>query len=408
MKYSLYFILQFAATVALAVTIACGVQWWWIAAAAVAVVATFVLAYGAVMKPLRAVQNGIYLLREQDFSSRLREVGQTDADKVVRLFNDLMGTMKAERLKNQEQNHFLKKVIQASPMGIALCNFDGEIIETNPAFDAMSNQELRGALASLADGESLVYRAGQSQILRCTRSYFMDCGFRRPFFQVERLTDEILKAETAIFSKIVRTMGHEVNNTLGSVISVLQTMEDMHSGDDDFILSTLRSSMESCHKLGAFVKGYADVVKLPEARLVRADLNAIVADTLPSLQHIAPANVSVVTALSSEPVYAEVDAMLFERVLVNVVKNAVESIGTRVGEIVISTTVPGKLCVTDNGPGISAENASKLFTPFFSTKNQDRGLGLMLIADILRKHGADFSLTTAHSLTTFAISFPRS
>jgi nitrogen-specific signal transduction histidine kinase len=62
--------------------------------------------------------------------------------------------------------------------------------------------------------------------------------------------------------------------------------------------------------------------------------------------------------------------------------------------------------VTDNGPGISAENAPKLFTPFFSTKNQDRGLGLMLIADILRKHGADYSLATVNSLTTFTITLP--
>jgi signal transduction histidine kinase len=92
-------------------------------------------------------------------------------------------------------------------------------------------------------------------------------------------------------------------------------------------------------------------------------------------------------------------------VLVNVVKNAVDSIGTREGEIVISTDAHS-LCVTDDGPGISAENASKLFTPFFSTKHQDRGLGLMLVADILRKHGAEYSLTTVDTHTTFAITFP--
>jgi nitrogen fixation/metabolism regulation signal transduction histidine kinase len=404
MRYTIYFALQFVAVIALAVTIAYGLQWWWVTVSAIFLLTTFVLAYNAVAKPLRTVQNGIYLLREQDFSSRLREVGQVDADKVVHLFNDIMGTMKAERLKNHEQNDFLQKVIQASPMGIAICDFDAHITNTNPAFDAMYSDELNSVLDSLADGESQVFRTGHSQILRCTRSYFMECGFKRPFFQVERLTDEILKAETAIFNKIVRTMGHEVNNTLGSVTSVLQTLKDMHI-DDDFIATTICSSIESCDRLGQFVKGYADVVKLPEAKLVLIDLNTVVTESLPGLQHLAPANITVDAELYGQPIYANIDTILFERVLVNIIKNAVDSIGTSNGKIVI-TTAPHTLCVTDNGPGISAENASKLFTPFFSTKNQDRGLGLMLIADILRKHGADYSLRTANSLTSFNIIFP--
>lgn len=404
MRYSLYFTLQIVAVAALVAAILLSAEWWWIAMAAVAVVVSFVLAYYAVVKPLRTVQNGIYLLREQDFSSRLRKVGQVDADKVVCLFNDLMGTMKAERLKNLEQNDFLHKVIQASPMGIAICDFDAKIVETNPAFNEMANDELRMALSSLADGESRVFRTGQSQILRCTRSYFMEQGFKRPFFQVERLTDEILKAETAIFNKIVRTMGHEVNNTLGSVISVLQTLEDMHV-DDEFIAATLRSAVDSCDRLGLFVKGYADVVKLPQAQLVRLDLNTLVVEALQGLRHLAPENIVINVELSEQPVFANIDAMLFERVLVNIVKNAVDSIASRSGEIVISTS-PHTLRVTDNGPGISKENLPKLFTPFFSTKNQDRGLGLMLISDILRKHGADYSLTTADSLTTFTIHLP--
>jgi signal transduction histidine kinase len=90
--------------------------------------------------------------------------------------------------------------------------------------------------------------------------------------------------------------------------------------------------------------------------------------------------------------------------LVNIVKNAIDSIGSNQGEIAIAIT-PDGVTITDNGEGIAPENAQKLFTPFFSTKHPDRGIGLMLIADILRKHHADYSLTTdaATHLTTFAI-----
>ena len=73
--------------------------------------------------------------------------------------------------------------------------------------------------------------------------------------------------------------------------------------------------------------------------------------------------------------------------MVNGVKNAVESIGERAGEIVVRA-YGRTLEIVDNGPGLSAEASARVFTPFFSTKRADRGLGLMLIGDVLRKHKA--------------------
>jgi signal transduction histidine kinase len=316
-----------------------------------------------------------------------------------------MDSMKTERTKNLEQNAFLKKLVDASPMGIAICDFDGNIVQTNHAYDRMSTPEIDTLLTSLHDEESQVIRAGQTHIYRCTRSFFMDSGFKRHFYQIEQLTDEIIKAETDIFNKIVRTIGHEVNNTLGCVTSVLQSLEDIHEGDD-LLKPTIQSSIDSCDKLCAFVKGYSDVVKLPAPTPIRIDVNTIISEVLPTLQQLAANNISVTTNLSAEPIYANIDAMLFDRVLVNIVKNSAESIGDKSGSILISTD-KNSISITDTGHGITPENSQKLFTPFFSTKHQDRGLGLMLIADILRKHNFDFSLTTdaETGLTSFRILF---
>ena len=94
-----------------------------------------------------------------------------------------------------------------------------------------------------------------------------------------------------------------------------------------------------------------------------------------------------------------------EQVLVNVVKNAKESIGSD-GSIEIATA-PGKLIVTDNGAGISPEAESHIFSPFYSTKPSGQGLGLMVTAEVLRRHGFRFSLATdrATGLTSFTIKF---
>lgn len=90
----------------------------------------------------------------------------------------------------------------------------------------------------------------------------MDSGFKRPYFLVELLTQELIDAETAVFNKIVRTMGHEVNNTLGSVVSVLETVESV-SEENELLNRAVSSCRERCLNLVDFVKSYSDIVKIP-------------------------------------------------------------------------------------------------------------------------------------------------
>lgn len=356
---------------------------------------------------IRAVRNGMDLLRSQDFASALRRTGIKDADEVVSLFNSLMANMKAERLKNEEQNAFLAKLIEASPMGVALCDFDGKIIDSNGPFrELAADAGVAATLADLDDGEQRTVRPGGSQVLRCSRMHFMDRGFRRRFYLIERITDEIVRSETELFHRIVRTMGHEVNNTLGGVVSVLETLQTIHA-DDEFIADTIGSCLGSCLALTAFVKAYSDVVKLPEAELQPTDLGDFVRDCAGFLASMCPAAITLRTETEGCATVS-LDPMLMERVMVNGVKNAVESIGERTGEIIVRAA-GRSIEITDNGPGLSTEAAGRVFTPFFSTKRADRGLGLMLVGDVLRKHKAAYTLRTAtvdgHPRTTLKITF---
>ena len=99
------------------------------------------------------------------------------------------------------------------------------------------------------------------------------------------------------------------------------------------------------------------------------------------------------------------DSALFEQVLVNTIKNAAESIGTG-GTITIRTSSPARIEVVDNGPGITKETEAKLFSPFFSTKPNGQGIGLIFIREVLMRHGCSFSLRTyADGLTRFRILF---
>ena len=147
------------------------------------------------------------------------------------------------------------------------------------------------------------------------------------------------------------------------------------------------------------------MVKLPEPEFETVNLNQFVGETLPFLAEMCPANVSVAIDLHEPAPMVNIDPMLIHRVLVNAVKNSVESIGASDGRITIRTA-PAMLEIIDNGKGISEENARHIFTPFFSTKRADRGLGLMLISDILRRHKAAFTLSTGSDrLTRLTIKF---
>ncbi len=403
MKTAFWFILAALGILAATILFAAGSTLYGILCSAAAFL-SIIFAYRSVALQIRTVGTGMDMLKTQDFASRLRHVGQKEADDLVDLYNTLIDSMKAERLRNKEQDKFLGKLVEASPMGIAICDYDGKIESSNDAFRRLATPALLEILDDLKEEEQTVVRPSGGQVLRCSRQFFMDRGFRRSFFLIERLTDEIVRAETDVFHKIVRTMGHEVNNTLGGVVSVLESMAAIHADDKD-ITTVLDSCRTSCLRLGEFVRGYSDVVKLPDPSMEDISLGRLADETLPFLQRMCPANISISVERVSEGAIVRLDPMLIQRVLINAVKNAVESIGSQQGHI--SIRISGRtIAICDNGPGISPEAAERLFTPFFSTKHPDRGLGLMLIADILRRHHAAFSLTTESSLTSLTITFP--
>ena len=163
--------------------------------------------------------------------------------------------------------------------------------------------------------------------------------------------------------------------------------------------------------MSAFVTRFAEVVKIPAPQLQLCDLSEEVEACRVFLENLClSSNVRLTLDLTDDAIPVRLDPVLFQQVLVNIVKNSVESIGGRKGGEVSITTSNQTLVVTDNGPGITDAVSQNLFTPFFSTKPGGQGLGLLLIRDILTAHNCSFSLQTdpADHLTRFSITFPAS
>lgn len=380
--------------------------------------------YRKIVKPLNSIGSGMELLREQDFSSRLSPVGQYEADRIVNVFNRMMEQLKNERLRLREQNNFLDLLIKASPMGVILTTLDEDLSELNPMAQKMLgvrqedvlgkkmneiDSPLAAELANVPKGETATVRLNDSNIYRCTHSSFIDRGFQHPFFLIESLTDEVMKAEKKAYEKVIRMIAHEVNNTTAGITSTLDTVEQALSTEEgmDDICDVMRVCTERCFSMSRFITRFADVVKIPEPTLTPVDLNDLAFTCKRFMEGMCTdRNIKLRLEIDETLKEVKMDASLFEQVLVNIIKNAAESI-EKDGEIIVRTLSPATIEVVDNGKGISKETEAKLFSPFFSTKPNGQGIGLIFIREVLMRHGCTFSLRTyADGLTRFRILFP--
>ena len=386
--------------------------------------------YRKIVKPLNSIGNGMDLLREQDFSSRLSPVGQYEADRIVNIFNRMMDQLKNERLRMREQNSFLELLIQASPMGVIILNLSEKISQLNPMAvkmlgvhaDLAVGKQLKTLDSSLAaeldtidNEETKIVRLNDANVYKCTRSYFIDCGFKHPFFLIERMTDEVMRVEKKAYEKVIRMIAHEVNNTTAGITSTLDTVEQTLASEQGMedLCEVMRVCVERCFSMSRFITRFADVVKIPEPNLLPLSLNEMATTCKRFMEGMcADAGISLTLECDELVRPVKMDAALFEQVLVNIIKNAAESISSsesarQNGQIIVRTQSPASIEVVDNGPGISKEVESKLFTPFFSTKPDGQGIGLVFIREVLSKHGCTFSLRTyADGLTRFRILFP--
>ena len=400
---------------------------WFFAAEGLILITLFFLAYfyRKVVTPLNSIANGMDLLREQDFSSRLKLVGQLEADRIVLVFNRMMDQLKEERLRLREQNHLLDLLIEVSPMGVLILDFEGRVTMTNKAalrYLNMADEKavvgmslemipvpLAEAMVRIPQGTTQTVRLGDAMIYRCSRLSFVDRGFAHPFVLIESLTSEVVKAEKKAYEKVIRMIAHEVNNTVGGVTSALDTVKDMLDGLED--AADLKEVMTVCIErslsMSRFITNFADVVKIPEPQLKEVDLNRVVTDCKVFLETLANGReIDLRYELCPDNMKVMMDQVLFEQVLVNIVKNAMESIESNgIVRIQTSPTAP-MLVVANNGAPIPREVETRLFTPFFSTKPNGQGIGLLFIREVLDRHHCSFSLRTyADGWTRFCISF---
>lgn len=382
-------------------------------------------------QPLAFIDTGTDLMRESDYTSRFRETGNRELDRLVGIYNYMVDHLRDERTRMQELNIFLEKVMRASPSGILTCDFDNQITMANQSAEYVlgrSEDDLVGlllsdlkppfgkALSQLDVGESVVLPFQGRRRVKCQKAQFLDRSFPRTFITLEELTEELRQSEKSAYEQLIRMMSHEINNTTGAVMSLLHSSlhyKTQLTDDDqtDFELA-MRVAMERTDHLNAFMRSFADVVRLPEPHLQPHDIQQILADLEVAFQaECAERCIAWVWDIETPLPLILLDAHQMERALVNILRNAMEAIEAN-GTITLhlnGTANPPSLTIEDTGGALSNDVAIQLFKPFFSTKPNGHGIGLTLVQEILHRHHFDFTLEgDPGSITRFTIWFTAS
>lgn len=341
--------------------------------------------------PLDLIQTGAELIDERDFTSHFVPIGQPEMDNLIEVYNRMIDRLREERLAGQEQHQLLQKIVEASPAAIVICDFDGKIEQMNPAAKRLLGSD---PLPDLAPGESKLITSLGARRLKVSRAEFRDRGFAKSFFVIEEMTEELRLSEKAAYEKLIRMMSHEVNNSVGAVRSLLESSlryaPQIGDADRDDFTNALTIASARIDALNRFMAAFADVVRIPPPHRTRARVAELVERVAALMRpEMEQRRIALTLALEDRREF-DIDVNQLEQVVLNIFRNAIDAVG-RDGAIAVALR-DGVLTVGDSGPGIPEAIRSELFTPFFTTKRDGRGLGLTIVHEILANHGLAFSL----------------
>ncbi len=373
--------------------------------------------YQAFRQPSEFIASGIEAIQDKDFTVKFVPTGNQEVDDLIRVYNLMIDQLRQERTRQVEQQFFLNKLVDAAPIAILIFDFDDRIASVNPRASqllGMQPDEIMGKalselgysllaqVADLADGEARTMKPNGIETYKVLRSYFMDRGFRRSFLMIEELTPEILATERKSYSKVIRMMAHEVNNSIGAVNSILDSTQFYVNEPD--VKHAIRVAIDRNDRLNRFMSRFADVVRLPQPQKRPIDLSELVRNVVQLMQPQAAGKGVVLSSIAHGKNLQLVDAEQLEQVLINVVKNAIEACNP--GQLVEVTSTNHYLLIRDNGIPIPNETVANLFNPFYSSKPEGQGIGLTLAREILLNHKLAFSLrTNEEGWTEFRIEF---
>jgi nitrogen fixation/metabolism regulation signal transduction histidine kinase len=364
---------------------------------------------------LQTLSNLLAALREEDFSVRGRGAKREDAmGEVMIEVNALSETLRQQRLGALEAGALLRTVMEEIDVAIftfdnetklRLVNRAGERLLARPAERLLGFTADELGLQACLEGESSrtmeLNFAGGSGRWGMRRGSFRQGGLPHRLIVLSDLSRTLRDAERQAWQRLIRVLGHELNNSLAPIQSVAQGLEsglqsaikasELQNGPSNAILEDLRQGLgiirSRTEALARFMAAYARLARLPQPKLARMNVTEWIA-------RVAKLAARIQVKIAEGPsVEISADADQLEQLLINLIRNAVDAALETGGGVEVGWSRQGSqldVWVLDDGPGIT--NTANLFVPFFTTKPGGSGIGLVLSRQIAEAHGGELTL----------------
>jgi nitrogen fixation/metabolism regulation signal transduction histidine kinase len=379
----------------------------WLLAVAV-VVATALVArwqHRRVVYPLYTLAGLLEALREGDYSMR-GVLGGVLGDAIYDI-NALADRLQKERLQFEDSARLLGKTLAALDSAVLVFDHDARLRLLNPAAQRLLASERHALIGRRADELALdaLLDAPSAQVVRHTfpgRSGRFDIrhaplrneGRSGRLLVINDVGRVLREEERQAWQRLLRVLGHEVNNSLASIHSLAGTLatliareplaedwrEDARGG-----LQVIGNRAES---LARFLAGYSRLAALPPPQKRELDLAVLVPAVARLEQRMA------VQVEAGAPLTVQADPDQLEQALINLLRNAVEASLPASGQVVMRWRGEGERAlieILDDGPGLPGSD--NLFVPFFTTKPGGSGIGLALVRQIAEAHEGGVSLS---------------
>ncbi|QYM80526.1 PAS domain-containing sensor histidine kinase [Horticoccus luteus] len=360
-----------------------------------------------VVRPLQTMANLLSALREGDFSVRARGARRDEPlGDVMTEINTLSRTLQEQRLGALEATALLRTVMEEIDVAIfafdqdgalRLANHSAQILLDKPAERILGRNARELGLEEWLNGDPARVLStsfpGHPGRWGMRRSLFREGGRPHHLIVIADLSRALREEETKAWQRLVRVLGHELNNSLAPIKSIAGSLGAIlkHAQRPADWETDMRAGLEIIETradgLSRFMQAYARLAKLPQPNLAPCSLLALVHRVVAlELRH--PVHV-----VGGPAIQVACDAAQIEQVLINLIKNAVDAVSETGGGVRIAWTKQShrvELTVEDDGPGVA--NASNLFVPFFTTKPSGSGIGLVLCRQIAENHGGTLTL----------------
>jgi nitrogen fixation/metabolism regulation signal transduction histidine kinase len=360
-----------------------------------------------VIYPLQTMSNLLAALREGDFSIRARGASSDDPLGEAMLEVNFLGqVLKEQRLGALEATALLRTVMAEidvavfafdSDQRLRLVNRAGERLLSQPGERLLGRNAIEVGLSDCLMGESprtvqMSFPGGTGR-WEIRRSIFREHGVPHQLLVLSDLSRVLREEERQAWQRIVRVLGHELNNSLAPIKSIAGSLEhlvtrepqppdwkeDMQRG-----LAVIASRAAS---LSRFMEAYSRLARLPRPKQQPLNISALV-------KRVASLETRMNVLVSEGPnITIRADGDQLEQLLINLVRNAVDAASETGGGVMVGwrrRNAQVEVWVNDEGLGLS--NTSNLFVPFFTTKPGGSGIGLVLSRQIAEAHGGALTL----------------